>query len=212
MSNRSVHGTPGGDVYSFGIILQEIIQRKGAFPLSTEGILAKDIVNRVRSGETPPFRPLLLPTLCEPQWYAMILNCLNENPEERPTFASLKKKCININNGEKPKVLENMLAKMEKYNDNLEELVEDRTQQFIQEKKKTDLLLYRMLPQLVADKLKAGLQVDPEAYEEVTIFFSDICHFGDIASGSSPVQVVDLLNDVYSCFDEIIEKARRLQG
>ena len=39
-----------------------------------------------------------------------------------------------------------MLQKMEKYADNLENIVEQRTAQLIDEKQKTDLLLYRMLP------------------------------------------------------------------
>ena len=35
---------------------------------------------------------------------------------------------------------------MEKYASNLEELVGERTRQLTDEKKKTDMLLYRMLP------------------------------------------------------------------
>lgn len=39
-----------------------------------------------------------------------------------------------------------MLAMMEKYANNLEEIVDERTDQLIEEKKKTDALLYEMLP------------------------------------------------------------------
>ena len=39
-----------------------------------------------------------------------------------------------------------MMLIMEKYANNLEEIVEDRTQQLVEEKKKTDNLLHRMLP------------------------------------------------------------------
>ena len=35
---------------------------------------------------------------------------------------------------------------MEKYADNLEELVEEKTYQYMEEKKKADLLLYSMMP------------------------------------------------------------------
>ncbi len=42
--------------------------------------------------------------------------------------------------------MDNMLKMMEKYANNLEELVADKTKQLTEEKKKTDLLLYRMLP------------------------------------------------------------------
>ena len=45
--------------------------------------------------------------------------------------------------------MDNMLQMMEKYANNLEELVEEKTQQYMDEKKKADMLLYSMMPVLV---------------------------------------------------------------
>ena len=50
--------------------------------------------------------------------------------------------------------MDNMLDMMEKYANNLEEIVEHRTSELVDEKKKTDSLLYRMLPRY-ALQLKA---------------------------------------------------------
>jgi hypothetical protein len=47
-------------------------------------------------------------------------------------------------------IMDNIMAMMEKYAYNLEEIVEERTQQLVEEKKKTDRLLYRMLPASVS--------------------------------------------------------------
>ena len=46
----------------------------------------------------------------------------------------------------KASVVDNMIAMMEKYTNNLEDIVAERTEQLQEEKLKTDALLYRMLP------------------------------------------------------------------
>lgn len=51
-----------------------------------------------------------------------------------------------IHTTRKSDILDNMVMIMEKYANNLEEIVEDRTQQLVEEKKKTENLLHRMLP------------------------------------------------------------------
>ena len=57
------------------------------------------------------------------------------------------------------------------------------------EKKRTDTLLYQMLPKSVADQLKRNEVVTAETFSEATIFFSDIQGFTQISARSSPIQV-----------------------
>ena len=54
-----------------------------------------------------------------------------------------------------------------------------------------------MLPKSVVNKLAAGDDIAPELHEAVTVYFSDIEGFEDLATKSSPIQIVDMLNTLY---------------
>lgn len=48
-------------------------------------------------------------------------------------------------------------------------------------------------------------QVPAEFFESVTVYFSDIVGFTEIASSCSPLEVCSFLNSIYKVFDERIE-------
>jgi len=67
-------------------------------------------------------------------------------------------------------------------------------------------LLHDVFPKRIAEKLIAGQKIQPEHYEEVTIFFSDIVGFTDISAELSGVEVSDMLDRLYIQFDELSQK------
>ncbi|XP_060689241.1 guanylate cyclase soluble subunit beta-2 [Hemiscyllium ocellatum] len=71
------------------------------------------------------------------------------------------------------------------------------------EKQKTEALLYAMLPKHVANQLKEGKQVEAGEFEDCTILFSDVVTFTNICAACEPIQIVHMLNSMYSRFDRI---------
>ncbi|XP_076352674.1 atrial natriuretic peptide receptor 1-like [Tachypleus tridentatus] len=205
-------GSKKGDIYSFAIILQEIITRSGPFEsVERHGrnsiiIDPEEILDRVRMGTTPPYRPEIAYDECSAELMDLVRACWSELPGCRPSFADIKVQFKKITKGVSNKnLLDNLLARMEQYANNLEQLVEEKSESLIEEKKKTDELLCQLLPRFVAEELKKGNHVRPEAFECVTIFFSDIVGFTALSAESTPMEVVDFLNDLYTCFDSIID-------
>ena len=71
---------------------------------------------------------------------------------------------------------------------------------------KSDDLLLNILPQSIAEQLKEDQQVTPELYDEATFLFADIVGFTCTVSETSPEEVVQLLNQVFSAFDKLVER------
>ncbi|KAJ8001243.1 hypothetical protein DPEC_G00192310 [Dallia pectoralis] len=70
-----------------------------------------------------------------------------------------------------------------------------------EEKKKTVDLLFTIFPGTVAQELWQGHTVDAREFEQVTMLFSDIVGFTAVCSRCTPMQVVTMLNELYTRFD-----------
>ncbi|XP_060884872.1 guanylate cyclase 2G isoform X2 [Labrus mixtus] len=199
------NGTPKGDIYSFAIIMWGLMYNK-LFPYEEVNLEPEEIIMKLRTPfQGEPLRPLLSDELCDENINSMLRACWNENADHRPPFTSIRRQLRAISPESHANILDNMVDKLEKYANHLEEVVEERTNQLTAEKARADKLLSSMLPRYIADLLMAGKSVEPQSYEMVTIFFSDIVGFTSMCSISSAMEVVTFLNDLYSLFDDIIK-------
>ena len=74
------------------------------------------------------------------------------------------------------------------------------------EQAKSDALLLNILPQSIARQLKDGRAVIAECVEMASILFADIAGFTPLSAELGVERVVDLLNDLHTGFDEIMER------
>lgn len=69
------------------------------------------------------------------------------------------------------------------------------------EKERADRLLLNILPKPIAERLKEGHNTIADSFSEVTVLFGDIVDFTKLAAHRSPIEVVSLLNKIFSAFD-----------
>lgn len=74
------------------------------------------------------------------------------------------------------------------------------------EQKKAEHLLLNILPEPIADRLKENQRTIAEDFANVTVLFADIVGFTEMASSLTPIEVVELLNQIFSEFDKLTEK------
>uniref|UniRef100_A0A663MSC6 Guanylate cyclase n=1 Tax=Athene cunicularia TaxID=194338 RepID=A0A663MSC6_ATHCN len=201
-----------GDVYSYGIIAQEIILRRETF-YTGHCQDSKEKLYRVESGKgVKPFRPdLSLETVGERhvEVYTLVKSCWEEDPEKRPDFkkieSTLAKIFSNYHGQTNESYMDTLIRRLQLYSRNLEHLVEERTELYKAERDRADRLNFMLLPRPVVKSLKETGLVEPELFEEVTIYFSDIVGFTTLCKYSTPMEVVDMLNDIYKNFDHILD-------
>ena len=73
------------------------------------------------------------------------------------------------------------------------------------EREKSDRLLLNILPSSVANRLKRGETTIADSFPDATVMFADLVDFTPLASRVSAAELVQLLNEVFSQFDWLVE-------
>jgi adenylate cyclase len=75
---------------------------------------------------------------------------------------------------------------------------------FFQER--SESLLHNILPKEISEALKAEQRTIAAHYDAASILFADVVEFTPMASTMTALRLVDLLNEVFQCFDSLVEK------
>ncbi len=73
------------------------------------------------------------------------------------------------------------------------------------ERARADAVLYNALPVSIANELKESHTVKAERYDHLTVLFADIVGFTNYSSGVSPDKLVEVLNQIFSSFDQLVD-------
>ncbi|OQV19036.1 Guanylate cyclase 32E [Hypsibius exemplaris] len=101
-------------------------------------------------------------------------------------------------------VIGHILMRIERHATDLEFVVAERTQALSVEMAKADSLLQEMLPREIVLLLRNRQPVPSEQFESVTIMFSDLPVFANIANMCEPLAIIEFLNETYSLIDEVL--------
>ncbi|MGB3509005.1 MAG: adenylate/guanylate cyclase domain-containing protein, partial [Microcoleaceae cyanobacterium] len=74
------------------------------------------------------------------------------------------------------------------------------------EQEKSERLLLNILPMKIAERLKQNQHPIAKRYDNVTILFADIVDFTGFSARISPNELVDILNKIFSAFDQLTEE------
>ncbi|CAI5455329.1 unnamed protein product [Caenorhabditis angaria] len=194
------------DIYSFAIILYEIYGRQG--PYGDDFLDSDEIIEQIKFPEGGAVtRPDIHLITKSPYPVSQVVEkCWNESPSQRPTIKKVRDLLKPLSKGLKGNIADNIMSLLDRYRNNLEDVIKERTEQLEDEKKRNENLLLQLLPKSVANSLKNGQPVDAEFYDNVSIYFSDIVGFTSLSSKSTPLQIVNMLNNLYTVFDTIIDK------
>ncbi|XP_076866949.1 retinal guanylyl cyclase 1 isoform X2 [Brachyhypopomus gauderio] len=143
-------GTCAADVFSFSIIMQEVISRSS--PYCMLDMPAKEIIEKLRS--PPPLcRPCVSVDEAPLEVIQIMKQAWSEDPKLRPTFEEIFKQFKSLTKGKKTNLIDSMLRMLEQYSTNLEDLIRERTEELEVERQKTDALVAQMLPKMLCEPL-----------------------------------------------------------
>jgi adenylate cyclase len=75
---------------------------------------------------------------------------------------------------------------------------------FFQQRSET--LLLNILPKEIAEALKTDPSAIAAHYDSASVLFADVVGFTPMAAAMTPLSLVNLLDDVFHCFDDLVEK------
>jgi class 3 adenylate cyclase len=98
-----------------------------------------------------------------------------------------------------------MAMSIQRYSEDLEALIAERTSELSAEKQTSERLLLNVLPAPIAERLKRNEGIIVDRFDDVTVLFADLVGFTALSSRTTPEVLVTMLDELFSVFDHLAE-------
>ena len=187
MSPELLLGEPNSaasDIYALGITCWEVYARSDPY----EGEEFEEVLAAVKDLAREQDKRPVIPCDCPSEVAVLMKGCWHRDATCRPQACEVER------------ALKSLYASTDRSFD-------ATAIGWAQHKKASEKsLLHDIFPKRIAERLLAGHKVEPEHHEQVTIFFSDIVSFTDIAQMIDPSKVSDMLDRLYTQFDALTDE------
>lgn len=204
------------DVYSFAIVFQEILYRRGPFYIGDEGFSEEQKIEQVRAVQSDIFRPTLEKPadLSNDQWLtieeiALIEACWSEDAYKRPAWFRDILPHFQFSHssrfGQKSKsIIDSFVGLLETYADNTERLVREKTKILLDERDRVDAISSMFLPRKEVAQIRNGTIPEPEYFPRASILNFDIVGYTVISKRSTPKEIFLMLETLFTLFDDTL--------
>jgi class 3 adenylate cyclase len=178
-----------------GLVAWEIFQREDIRLVITDWLMPQmgglELCERIRDSESPGYVYIILVTSKEEK--KDIVRAMDAGADDYVTKPYDKGELLaRVRSGQRIISLEQEISK--------------KNQDLLAEKEKSERLLLSIFPKAIADRLKQETSAIAESFSDASILFADINNFSSITSEKSPIEVVELLGQLFSAFDQLAEQ------
>ncbi|CAI4224363.1 unnamed protein product [Auanema sp. JU1783] len=201
----AIEPTVHGDIYQIGMLIYQILFVRRPFCERRESV--EEIIDLVTSSSSPfhPVLPEKSPDLTL-RLVSIIQQCWLVKTSARPALFKIIDAIAREFGKQGGTLIDQLIKMVDEYSDNLEQIVAERISRIEEERFRTQQILHQVMPREVAEALCDGQQLKPRLHPSVTILMVDVCQFSELCESCIPVHVLEILQQLYSSFDQIILK------
>ncbi|OQV23692.1 Atrial natriuretic peptide receptor 1 [Hypsibius exemplaris] len=207
--------SPGGDIFSFGLVACEIVTEVDSAQLLNENLMnGQQSKKSFHNPLSVSFNPIRFGSVCvdghdflDLRLLSLIQRCCDENPYNRPSVERCIEVVTNLMDVEMGTTYqERLVRRLASYAETLEIAVAEKTTMVIRERDKCERLLQELVPKEIVRHFFCGESVSPQSFDMATVLCTEFFGFTEFVGSCKPIVVFGFLHQLYSIFEDIMQE------